>query len=158
MAGPVAKAADPTDIRNWQRRSDVLTTSGRLSSQDPARLAAVGVRHVINLALDDHPEALAEEARLMAEAGIAYTHIPVPFDAPTSDHVSAMQDAMAAAEGPVHIHCIMNYRVSAFLYLTDCQSGIPSDQAHATMAQIWDPFASDQPLAKVWAEFLKDQT
>ena len=67
MAGPVAKAADPTDIRNWQRRSDVLTTSGRLSSQDPARLAAVGVRHVINLALDDHPEALAEE--VLAGAG-----------------------------------------------------------------------------------------
>ena len=47
---------DPTDIRAWQRLSERVTTSGRLQEPDPARLAAIGVRHVINLAMPDHPE------------------------------------------------------------------------------------------------------
>jgi hypothetical protein len=55
--------ADPDDIRGWQRLSDGVTTSGCLTCADPARLAAIGVRHVINLALDDHPEALAKDPR-----------------------------------------------------------------------------------------------
>ena len=41
---------DPSDIRNWRRRPDGITTSGKLEPGDPARLAAIGVRHVINLA------------------------------------------------------------------------------------------------------------
>ena len=43
--------ADPSDIRAWQRLSDQITTSGRLEPHDPARLAAIGVRQVINLAM-----------------------------------------------------------------------------------------------------------
>ncbi len=105
---------DPEDIRNWQRRPDGITTSCKLEAGDPARLAAIGVRHVVNLALDTHPEALADEAALMAAAGIVYTHIPVPFDAPTRDHVAALADALAAHPGAVHVHCIMNWRVTAF--------------------------------------------
>ena len=59
---------DPSDIRNWRRRSDAITTSGRLEAGDPARLAALGVRHVVNLALDDHPEALPDEAEKLASS------------------------------------------------------------------------------------------
>jgi hypothetical protein len=46
---------DPVDIRNWQRRADGVATSGKLEPGDPARLAAIGVRHVVNLSLDTHP-------------------------------------------------------------------------------------------------------
>lgn len=49
------EAGDPAGIRNWQRRADGITTSGKLEAGDPALLAAIGVRHVINLALDSHP-------------------------------------------------------------------------------------------------------
>ena len=34
-------AGDPADIRNWQRRPDGITTSGKLEAGDPARLAAI---------------------------------------------------------------------------------------------------------------------
>lgn len=146
---------DPDDIRNWQRRPDGITTSGRLEPQDPARLAAIGVRHVINLALDDHPEALRDEDPLMAEHGIAYTHIPVPFDAPAPAHVAALEQALAAHPGPTHVHCIMNYRVTAFLYLLDRAAGVPEAQARARMAEIWDPIASDDPRAAPWRALLE---
>ncbi|WP_435418842.1 sulfur transferase domain-containing protein [Parerythrobacter aurantius] len=146
---------DPADICNWQRRPDGITTSGRLLPGDPARLAAIGVRHVINLALDSHPEALADEAALLAQQGIAYTHIPVPFDAPTRDHVAAFEAALEAAEGPVHVHCIMNYRVTAFFYLLDRARGLPEQEAAARMARVWDPPTSDEPAAQPWKALLQ---
>lgn len=147
-------ATDPADIRNWQRRADGITTSGKLELHDPARLAALGVRHVINLALDTHPEALADEAALMAAAGIAYTHIPVPFDAPTPAHVAALEQALATQPGPAHVHCIMNWRVTAFFYLLDRAAGVPEADARARMAEVWNPFESDDPRAAPWRDLL----
>ncbi|MEH6723020.1 MAG: sulfur transferase domain-containing protein, partial [Qipengyuania sp.] len=123
-----------------------------------ARLAAIGVRHVINLALDDHPEALADEERLLTEQGIGYTHIPVPFDAPHARHVAAFRAAFRAAleqsEAPVHVHCIMNYRVTAFFYLTDLEAGVDEQAARARMATVWDPLSGDDAAMAPWKELL----
>lgn len=146
-------AGDPADIRNWQRRPDGVTTSGKLEPHDPARLAAIGVRHVVNLALDSHPEALADEAARMAAAGIAYTHIPVPFDAPTPGHVAALAEALAAHPGPAHVHCIMNWRVTAFFYLLDRAAGVAESEARARMAKVWDPL-KDENAPEAWRALL----
>ena len=147
-------ASDPDNIRNWQRRPDGITTSGKLEAGDPARLAAIGVRHVVNLALDSHPEALGDEAALLAGEGITYTHIPVPFDAPTPAHVAALAEALSEHPGPHHVHCIMNFRVTAFFYLLDRAAGVPEAEARARMAEIWDPLASDDPRAAPWRALL----
>jgi uncharacterized protein (TIGR01244 family) len=144
---------DPADIRNWQRRPDGITTSGKLDAGDPARLAAIGVRHVVNLALDTHPEALADEAALLAAEGIAYTHIPVPFDAPAPDHIVMLAEALAAHPGPHHVHCIMNWRVTAFFYLLDRAGGVPEPEARARMAAIWNPL-EDENAPAAWRELL----
>lgn len=145
---------DPADIRAWQRLSARITTSGKLDPDDPARLAALGIRRVVNLALADHPEALPEEAERMAAAGLAYTHIPVPFDAPEPGHYAAFKAALAGDE-PVHVHCIMNWRVSAFFYLLHREQGMPETEAHALMAQQWDPLGSDNPRAAPWRALLE---
>ena len=147
-------AGDPVDIRNWQRRPDGITTSGRLEPHDPARLAAIGVRHVVNLALDNHPEALRDEGDLMAAEGIAYTHIPVPFDAPSREHVAALAEALAAHPGPAHVHCIMNWRVSAFFYLLDLAAGVPEAEARARMAKVWNPL-EDETAPNVWRTLVR---
>lgn len=151
-------APDPTDIRNWQRRPDGVTTSGKLAEGDPERLAEIGVRHVINLSLADHPEALPDEGQRFADLGIGYTHIPVPFDAPTLNHFTAFKSALDEAEGPVHVHCIMNWRVSAFLYLKDIAEGVPRSQARARMTAVWDPATSEYPHAKTWHALLESST
>ena len=145
---------DPSDIRNWRRRSDAITTSGRLEAGDPARLAALGVRHVVNLALDDHPEALPDEAERLAAEGIGYSHIPVPFDAPRREHVAELARVLADTKGPVHVHCIMNWRVTAFFYLLDLENGVPKREARARMATVWDPLASDDPHLAPWKALL----
>lgn len=145
---------DPSDIRNWRRRSDAITTSGRLEAGDPARLAALGVSHVVNLALDDHPEALPDEAERLAAEGIGYSHIPVPFDAPRREHVAELARVLADTKGPVHVHCIMNWRVTAFFYLLDLENGVPEREARARMATVWDPLASDDPRLAPWKALL----
>ena len=147
---------DPDDIRGWQRLDDRTTTSGKLDDADVARLAAIGVRHVINLALDSHPEALADEGAKLAAAGIAYTHIPVPFDAPDEGHFDAFRVALdAIGDAPVHVHCIANYRVSAFYYrLNRDDRGMDEAQARALMEVQWQPDKSDRPETKVWADFI----
>jgi uncharacterized protein (TIGR01244 family) len=145
---------DPSDIRNWRRRSDAITTSGRLEAGDPARLAALGVSHVVNLALDDHPEALPDEAERLAAEGIGYSHIPVPFDAPRREHVAELARVLADTKGPVHVHCIMNWRVTAFFYLLDLENGVPEREARARMATVWDPLASDDPRWAPWRALL----
>ncbi|MBD3729334.1 MAG: hypothetical protein IE933_06465 [Sphingomonadales bacterium] len=145
---------DPSDIRGWQRLDAATTTSGRLEEHDPARLAAIGVRHVVNLALADHPEALADEGGKFAALGIGYSHIPVPFDAPDDSHFAAFAAALDAADGPVHVHCIMNWRVSAFFYRRHREQGMDDAQASALMRQQWDPRSHDDARAPVWARFI----
>ena len=146
---------DPEDIRGWQRLSPTITTSGKLDRHDPSRLAAVGVRHVINLALDDHPDALANEAALLAAEGIAYTHIPIPFDRPETEHYTAFLKALASADKPVHVHCIMNYRVSAFFYIRNLEQGMTPEEARSLMQHQWDPLESDDPRTAPWAALIK---
>ncbi|MFN3469520.1 MULTISPECIES: protein tyrosine phosphatase family protein [Novosphingobium] len=147
--------ADPDDIRAWQRLDAQITTSGRLEDRDVARLADMGVRHVINLALETHPEALADEGDKLAAAGIAYTHIPVPFDAPDETHFRRFVAALEQGAKPVHVHCIMNWRVSAFFYRyhRDC-CGMDEPAARAIMARQWSPDGHDRPEAAVWAQFI----
>ncbi|MBO9517636.1 MAG: hypothetical protein J7493_06175 [Porphyrobacter sp.] len=148
---------DPTDIRAWQRLSDRITTSGRLEEPDPARLAEIGVRHVINLALPDHPEALPDAEAAFAAAGLAYTPIPVPFDAPSEEHYRAFREALAAVEGPVHVHCIMNWRVSAFFYRYHRDAcGMAEAEARALMERQWSPENNDHPAAPAWAAFIRE--
>jgi uncharacterized protein (TIGR01244 family) len=147
--------ADPADIRGWQRLSGDVTTSGRLEADDVARLAEIGVRHVVNLALESHPEALPDEGARFAAEGIAYTHIPVPFDAPDESHFAAFRAALEQGPSPLHVHCIMNWRVSAFFYrLHRDVQGMAEAEARALMVQQWEPDRSDKPEWRVWADFV----
>lgn len=146
---------NPADIRAWQRLSAEITTSGRLLDGDVERLAAIGVRHVINLAMADHPEALADEAAKMAAASIGYTHIPVPFDAPSRTHYNAFATALQSACKPVHVHCIANFRVSAFFYLWHREAcGLDEGEARSLMDQQWSPEQSGHPDAPAWAALI----
>jgi uncharacterized protein (TIGR01244 family) len=148
---------DPVDIRAWQRLDEHTTTSGKLEEKDIARLAAIGVKHVINLALADHPEALADEALVLARNGLSYAHIPVPFDAPSEVHFEAFRAALdQAGNAAVHVHCIMNFRVSAFFYrLNRDYRGMPEPQARALMERQWAPDKTSDPRAAAWAQFIK---
>lgn len=142
---------DPDHIDHWLRLSPTLTTSGQPGEDEIAAIAALGTRQVVNLALHTHERALRDEAASVAALGMTYTHIPVAFDAPTEDDFARFCAVMASAgEVPVHVHCIVNMRVSAFVYRWRRDVlGWDEAVARREMERIWRP-------GGVWAAFLGD--
>lgn len=143
---------DPVDIACWQRLDARTTTSGRLLPSDPQRLAELGVARVINLALADSPGALADEAALVAAAGMDYVHVPVRFDAPREEDYAAFVGVYEADDRAVHVHCIMNWRVSAFFYRYHRERrGMAEAEARALLERQWRPEDTEH---RVWADFI----
>jgi uncharacterized protein (TIGR01244 family) len=140
---------DPAHIANWQRIDPRITTSGQPSEAELAQIAGLGVRCVINLGLHSHARALPDEAASVAALGMRYAHIPVDFQSPTEADFTAFLRALTeTANDPVHVHCIANYRVSAFFYRYRRDIlGWNEPAARAEMERIWQPNG-------VWAEFV----
>lgn len=141
--------ADPQTIYNWRRLDDRITTSGQPTELQLADIHALGVRHIVNLGLHSHEKALPDEAASVSRLGIAYIHIPVDFQNPTDRDFDRFCSVMEQLkEVPVHVHCIANYRVSAFFcrYRRDVL-GMEEAQARADMEKVWKP-------NPVWAAFV----
>ncbi|MGI4877251.1 MAG: hypothetical protein ACRYG4_07175, partial [Janthinobacterium lividum] len=83
---------------------------------------------------------------------MTYTHIPVDFDNPTEDDFDRFCAVMtAAADTPVHVHCIVNARVTAFVYRWQRDVlGAGEGEARTMMDSVWRP-------GGIWAEFLGDE-
>ena len=138
---------DPIAILNWRRIDLRLTTSGQPSELQMTDLKVLGVTHVVNLGLHEHEKALPDERATLSALGIAYTHIPVDFSAPTEEDFARFTDVMAESNGErLHVHCIFNARVSAFIY-RHAQGGPLAKRAEVMMDTIWRP-------GGVWAEFV----
>lgn len=143
--------SDPVDTPAWLRLDPLTTTSGQPSEEQLVRIAALGVTHVVNLGLHSHEKALPDEAASVGALGMRYIHIPVAFDAPAETDFAAFREVMAALEGrPVHVHCIANMRVSAFIYRWRLEQGWDEPEARAAMETVWRP-------GEVWAAFIGDE-
>lgn len=142
---------DPSHIYNWRRIGPALTSSGQPSEAQLVEIRDLGVTHVINLGLHTHERALPDEASSVAALDMVYIHIPVDFANPTEEDFSSF---VAAIEGLsqtcVHVHCIANMRVTAFLYryLRDVL-GRSEAEARQAMETVWQP-------GGVWAKFIGD--
>jgi protein tyrosine phosphatase (PTP) superfamily phosphohydrolase (DUF442 family) len=141
--------ADPETIYNWRRLDDRVTTSGQPTEQQLVEIRALGVRHIINLGLHSHEKALPDEAASVGRLGMAYIHIPVDFQNPTEEDFAQFCSAMEQLKQvPVHVHCIANYRVSAFFYRYRRDVlGLDESRARADMEEVWHPEG-------VWATFI----
>ena len=142
--------ADPEAIYNWQRLDNRITTSGQPTEKQLADIHALGVRHIVNLGLHTHEKALPDEAASVSRLGVTYIHIPVDFQNPTDDDFDQFCAVMEQLkEVPVHVHCIANYRVSAFFYRYRRDVlGVGDATARADMEQIWYPEG-------IWATFIR---
>ena len=144
--------ADPDDIRAWQRLSERVTTSGRLQEPDPPGSPRSACATSSIWRCPTTPRRCPMPTGAFAAQGIGYTHIPVPFAAPEEAHYQAFVAALEAAEGPVHVHCIVNWRVSAFFYRYHRDAcGMAEPEARALMERQWSPETSDYPGAPAWA-------
>ena len=134
-------AAFAMDAENVHAVDDSLWTSGQLSVADIARLPALGVEAVVNLALPTSSNALPGEADAVTALGLPYVQIPVPWEKPEQRHLQQFFGVMDAFDGRrVWLHCAKNMRVSAFVYLyRRLRRGEPEEAARHPMSAIWEP-------------------
>ncbi len=136
---------------NFRRVDDRLTTSGIVNVEQLNELRDEGYDAVINLKPDIEAEIGADEGAIVQDQGIAYTYIPVDFDAPTHADFEAFTEAMAGRDGQkVHVHCAANYRVTAFYGVYAVERGLwTEDEADRFVRDVWDP--SEFPA---WQSFI----
>ena len=141
--------ASLSDIYNFREAGSTLLTSGQPTEAQLSSVARSGVQVVINLALQNSPSALKDEAGVVSALGMGYVHIPVEFSAPTEADLLAFFAAMdASRDRKVLVHCAANKRVTAFLGLYRVLSqGWSHDDAFALMQSVCEPDAT-------WARFI----
>ena len=112
-------------------------------------IAQAGFQVVVNLAMPNSENAIPEEGNIVTAHRMTYVHIPVPFDAPDAGHLKQFINTMQAfADWKVWVHCVLNYRVSAFLYQYQrLVLGAADTDARKIMFPSWQP-------NDVWQRFM----
>jgi protein tyrosine phosphatase (PTP) superfamily phosphohydrolase (DUF442 family) len=133
-------------IYNFLPLADGTGTAGQPTSSQLAAVKAAGYDVVINLATGTTPRDLPNEANVVQGLELAYIHIPVIWDTPTTADLARFFDAMDENQDKKRfVHCIANMRVSAFVFLYRVlRHGVPVEEARTTMNQIWQPNATWQ--------------
>lgn len=129
------------DSVNTHQVFDWLWTSGQLSESDIGRLPDLGIEVVINLATPSSSNALPGEAEMVTRKGIPYLQIPVEWENPQHDQLEQFFSLMSAFEGKkLWVHCALNMRVSAFVYLYRRLVRREDESAAAwPMREVWEP-------------------
>ncbi|MGL5046954.1 MAG: protein tyrosine phosphatase family protein [Shewanella sp.] len=140
------------DVRALQQQAPQLLTSGLPSEQQFAQLKQAGVDVVINLMPNSSKDAHLDERKLVTQAGMDYVYIPVDWQNPKVEEVEAFFTAMDQHKGKnVLVHCLANYRASAFAYLYQLKQG-QKPEIEKTMA----PWNGELPKYPQWQALLTD--
>lgn len=147
-------APDLQEIYHYRDLSPDLAGSGQPSADQLKAIAAHGFEVVINLAMPDDTRALPDEQRIVETLGMVYEPIPVVWAAPTPGDLTAFLAAMDRHAGrKVWVHCVANFRASAFVMLYrvlrldwSLAAALPDLQAIWQPNPTWQAFI-DQALA-----------
>lgn len=131
-------------ILNFRKISDRVGTAGQPTAEQFAAIKAAGYDTVINLAMPDSTNAIANEAELVAAQGMEYVHIPVVWEQPEQQDLQDFFAMMASHQGHrVFVHCALNWRVSCFIFLYKIiEQGADPDLARQALHEIWQPNAT----------------
>ncbi len=143
------------EIVNYLKVNDTLVTGGQPTVEQLKAAASEGFTTVINLGMLDPRYALEDEAGLVASLGLAYYHIPVPWNNPQESHFLAFEALMRQIPpGKTLLHCAANRRVTAFYSLYALKNlGWSEAQADAFREPIWK--GDHEP---VWERFIAEMT
>lgn len=151
MTDPQKSVATLAEIYHFEQMTSRIGSSGQPLADQFSLIAEAGYRGVINLAMPDSDNAIPTEGRVVSALGMAYHHIPVPFDAPDVHHLGLFCKVMRAHAGDrVWVHCVVNARVSAFLYqYLRLVEGVEEEHAKSELLKRWLP-----SMDSVWLDFL----
>ena len=129
------------EIYNFVQLTDTIATSGQPLENEFSLIAKSGHKAVVNIAMHNSDDAVANEGNIVTALGMSYFHIPVPFEAPTNDHLRLFIRVMECVKADkVWAHCAANYRVSAFMYqYLKLLYGLTSKEAKSPIFDFWQP-------------------
>jgi uncharacterized protein (TIGR01244 family) len=140
-----------SDVYNYRKVNDQISTGGQPTEEQLRSAAAEGFTTIINLATIDPDRSLADEGGLVRSLGLTYHHFPVKWDDPQAADFAAFEAVLqASANETILIHCMANFRVTAFYGLYALKHlGWTAAQADEFRASIWA--GSDYPI---WEKFI----
>lgn len=97
-------SADEIRIYNFAKVADDFYRGGQPLGDDYARLAALGVKTVVNLTNND--DGVADEQRMVEQHGMKYVSIPMTTRKPPTEAEIAAFFAAVEEEGGVYVHCV----------------------------------------------------
>jgi len=149
MAG--TNSDDLSAIFHFEQMADWLGTSGQPDRSQFELIARAGYQAVVNLALPSSDNAIADEGSIVTGLAMSYFHLPVLMEAPTLDDLRLFFGIMEALDGRrVWVHCVVNARVSAFVYLyLKYAKNFAEEQARSRLLTRWEP-----QMDEVWRNFI----
>ena len=117
-----------------------LVTSGQPSAGTLESLLEQGFDAVIYLAPPTVPDAVRDEAFIVAKQGLTFVNVPIKFDEPTEKDFDTVTSVLSAlAKRKVLVHCQINLRASSMVFL------------HRVITAKEDPRVAYDAVAKVWS-------
>jgi protein tyrosine phosphatase (PTP) superfamily phosphohydrolase (DUF442 family) len=138
------------DVLNFLQICERVGTGGQPRAEQFADIEAADYKVVVNLAMPDSTNALANEAELVREQRMKYVHIPVVWEDPRDVDLDRFFEVMTLyRDQKIFVHCALNWRVSSFVYLYRViQKGAPMEVAGESLLKIWKP-------NPVWQSFIE---
>ena len=141
-------------IFNYIQVNKNIATSGQPLENEFFFIGESGHQAVINIAMHNSDDAVANEGTIVTALGMSYFHIPVPFESPTVNHLRLFIRVMECLKGEkVWVHCAANYRVSAFMYqYQKLVYGLSSEEAKSSIFEFWHPDEAWNEIMNLSAE------
>ncbi len=138
-----------TDINAYLLLPQGIATSGQPTVEQFGEIKAAGYEVVVNLAMPTSENWLTNEAEVVAGLAMEYVSLPVGWDYPGLGDAEQFFEVMAKhRDRPIWVHCALNMRVSAMMYLYHRIYGEMRDlEATQYLNKIWIP-------NEVWQNFI----
>ncbi len=105
-------------LPRFREETDRLATAGQPAAQDFPVLRTQGFDVVVNISTPTARNFLADEARIVIDAGMTYVHAPVDCTHLTPDHYAVVRGVLGAFPGKkVLLHCAGNVKASGLAHV-----------------------------------------
>jgi uncharacterized protein (TIGR01244 family) len=139
-----------------------LMTSGLPEAGDFVQMAAQGYAVVISVRHpEDETQLSGDEDALVAEAGMAYVHIPMRSRHLTLEGYEMLRDVLRTFHGrKVWLHCTHNRRISTLMFVYNIiERSLLTSEALSILNTIWEPDEDrqafiDEALEKYAGQYL----
>ncbi len=138
------------NILNYKKINNNISTSGQPKEQEFKLILENEFDIVINLALWNSSNAIENEDKIVTSLGMRYFHIPVDFENPSIEDLQIFLNLLnAMKDKKVYVHCALNYRASAFMYVYHkYYLKTPFENIDLSIFEEWSP-------SNVWQDIMK---